>query len=289
MFDVIHARSIAVDLDYYENPRYQDTLHRAQQDAPYRPTRMVNGLMQLGQGAISLLGLAALLFSFHWVVGIILCAATVPSALVRSAFARRTYFWQRRRTPAERQAWYLNWLLTRDLPAKEIRLFGLGSLFMRRFQDLRRQLRLEKLQIDSRRSVGELVAAVVESGAAYGLYAYVGYRTLRGSLTVGDMVMFFQAMQRAQGFLAQILGSVSDLYESQLFLSSLFEFLELKPKVASPAQPVPIRRPARSSIAFDRVSFWYPGSARKALDDSSRPRRTSGWGTSRCRRTRSRS
>jgi ATP-binding cassette subfamily B protein len=31
--DLLHAKSIAVDLAYYENSRYYDALHRAQQEA----------------------------------------------------------------------------------------------------------------------------------------------------------------------------------------------------------------------------------------------------------------
>lgn len=55
---LIHAKSVAVDLDYYENPRYYDTLHRAQQEAPYRPMRIVNGLTHIGQSSLSLVALA---------------------------------------------------------------------------------------------------------------------------------------------------------------------------------------------------------------------------------------
>ena len=32
--DIIHAKSIEADLEYYENSQYYDTLHRAQQEAP---------------------------------------------------------------------------------------------------------------------------------------------------------------------------------------------------------------------------------------------------------------
>ena len=45
ILDLLHAKSIEVDLEYYENPKYYDTLHRAQNDAPFRPTRIVNSLV----------------------------------------------------------------------------------------------------------------------------------------------------------------------------------------------------------------------------------------------------
>ncbi len=47
MASVIQAKSVQADLAYYENSHYYDTLHRAQQEAPYRPTHIVNGLVQV--------------------------------------------------------------------------------------------------------------------------------------------------------------------------------------------------------------------------------------------------
>ena len=37
MHALLHAKSIEVDLEYYENAEYYDTMHRAQEEAPYRP------------------------------------------------------------------------------------------------------------------------------------------------------------------------------------------------------------------------------------------------------------
>jgi ATP-binding cassette, subfamily B, bacterial len=264
---LLQAKSVEVDLEYYENPQYHDTMHRAQQEAPFRPTRIVTGMAQLVQNGIAVLGIAGLLLSFHWVVGLILVAGAVPAALARLTFSRRMYAWQRKRTPEERQTWYLHWLLTRDTHAKEIRLFGLGSLLMQWYREMRRQLRRERLVIDTQRSMVELAAETLAVGAVFGLYAFVGYRTVHGFLTLGGLVMCLQAVQRGQAALGQILSSASELYENNLFLSSLYDFLDLKPRIIEPAHPQPVSRPMRTGLVFDHVSFEYPSSARKALED----------------------
>jgi ATP-binding cassette subfamily B protein len=265
--DILHAKSIEVDLEYYESSQYYDTLHRAQQEAPYRPTRIVNGLAQVGQNGVSLLAMAGLLFSFHWGVAAILFAAVVPGVLVRLRYAGKMYRWQRQRTPAERQAWYFHWLLTGDVHAKEVRLFDLGSLFMRRFRDLRQQLRRERLEITTRRSLAELVTQASATLAVFGSYAFITYRTVQGTITLGDLVMYYQAFQRGQGFLQEMLSSLAGLYEDNLFLSNLYEFLDLKPKVVEPHHPRPVPQPMQTGIVFDHVSFQYPTGTRKVLED----------------------
>jgi ATP-binding cassette subfamily B protein len=151
MNDVLLAKSIEVDLEYYESARYYDTLHRAQREAPSRPISIVNGLAQIGQNGISLLAIAGLLLSFHWFIAIILFSAVLTGTAVRLIYAGKMYRWQREQTSTERQAGYYNWMLTDSSHAKEIRLFNLGPLFIRRFRDIRRNLRTGRLALIRRR------------------------------------------------------------------------------------------------------------------------------------------
>jgi ATP-binding cassette subfamily B protein len=269
MHDILHAKSIEVDLEYYENSQYYDTLHRAQQEAPFRPTRIVNGLLQVGHSGIAALALAGLVFSFHWGAAAVLLVAVVPGVLVRLRYAGETYRWQRQRTPTERRARYFNWMLTSDGHAKEVRLFELGPLFMRRFGTLRQQLRRERLGIASRRSTAELIAQGGGTLAVFGSYTLMALWTAQGLLTLGDLVMYYQAFQRGQGFLRDLLGGLAGLYEDSLFLANLYEFLDLKPRVVEPAHPRPAPRPIQSGIVFADVSFRYPQTSRLVLQDIS--------------------
>ncbi len=267
MNNVLHAKSIEVDLEYYESARYYDTLQRAQQEAPFRPTHIVNGLVRMGQNGISLLAMAGLLFSFNWIIAAILFAAVIPGVAVQLRYAGKMYRWQREQTSTERQASYLNRMLTDSSHAKEIRLFDLGPLFVGRFRDLRRKLRGERLGIAARRSAADLVAQTSATVAIYGSFAFIAYQTVQGVITLGDLVMYFMAFQRGQGFLQEILGGLTGLYEDNLFLSNLYEFLDLKRKVIEPLHGRPIPKPMQTGIVFNHVSFQYPTGTRKVLED----------------------
>lgn len=267
MYDVLHAKSIEVDLGYYEDPRYHDTLHRSQREAPVRPTRIVNGLVGVGQSGFTLLAMAGLLCSFHWALVAVLFAAALPGILARMRHSGTLYRWQREQTPVERRAWYFSWMLTGDAHAKEIRIFGLGSLFMRRFRELRAQLRREMLAISARRSFADLAAQAGVTAALFGSCAFIAYRAVQGVITLGDLVMYSQALYRGQECFRQVLGGLAGLHEDQLFLSNLYEFLDLERKVAEPPHPVPVPRPMREGIVFEGVSFIYPGGTKKILEE----------------------
>jgi len=91
----------------------------------------------------------------------------------------------------------------------------------------------------------------------------------RGLITLGGVVMYFQALQRGLGYLQQLFSSLAGLYEDSLFLANLEEFLTQRPRLTDPPQPKPLLRPLPEGIVFERVSFRYPGSAEPALRDVS--------------------
>lgn len=269
MNDVLLAKSVEADLDYYESPRYYDTLHRAQREAPTRPLRIVNGLAQIVQNGISLLAISALLLAFHWIIAVILFAAVLIGTAVQLRYSRKRYRWQQEQSPAERQASYLQMMLTHSSYAKEIRLFDLGALFMGRFREVRRKLREGKIALARRQSLAQAGAQTASLASLYGLYAYLAYQALSGTITLGDLAMYAQAFQRVQGAFQGILGSLASLAEDNLFLSNLFEFLDLKRTVAEPESPRPVPRPMQRGLVLDHVSFRYPGGARTVLEDVS--------------------
>jgi ATP-binding cassette, subfamily B, bacterial len=269
MSTIIHAKSIEVDLEYYENPQYFDTLQRAQEEATYRPKQILNNLVDAGQNAISLVAMVGLLLSLHWGIAGVLFVAAIPSVLVRFKFANIMYHWQRKRTAIERQTEYFSWLLTGNIFAKEIRLFDLGALFSGSFDRLRQQLYRENMQISTKRFLATLGAQTTAIVLMITAYSFIIYQTFLGILRIGDLVLYYQALQRGQEALKGVLSSLSSLYEDNLFLVNLYEFLELRPNIIQPAHPKPIPQNMVAGIACDRVNFQYSNSTRQALHDIS--------------------
>ena len=263
--DVIHSQSIAVDLEYYENSAYYDTLHRAQQEAPYRPVRIVTDLLTTGQSFISMVAMAGLLFTLGWGVGLIVVLAAVPGALVRVHYARRMYDWQRGSTTADRQSWYFHYLLTDGTRAKEMRLFGLGELFRGLYRDLRLILRTERIGIARRRAWADFAGGAAAVLATFATFAYIVWLTITGAITLGSMVMYYQAFQTGLSSLQAVLSGMAGLYEDNLFLTYYHEFMELEPRVLAPAQPAPVPRPMTDGVRFEAVDFSYPDTERTAL------------------------
>ncbi|NJL53050.1 MAG: ABC transporter ATP-binding protein [Hydrococcus sp. SU_1_0] len=98
-----------------------------------------------------------------------------------------------------------------------------------------------------------------------GVYGFIVYQTVRGTLKLGDLVLYHQAFKRGEQSLAQLITCLSQLYEDNLFLANLYEFLALKPKLIEPVTPHPVPQPIRQGIVFKNVGFRYPETPRTAL------------------------
>ncbi len=267
MQDVIHAQSLLVDLEFYESSDFYNKLQRAQREAGMRPLRILANLTSLGQSSLVLIGVTGLLLTFHWSLALVLLGAVIPSFLVRLYYSKVMHRWQREHTEMQRLISYLSDLLIGSYHAKEIRLFNVGHVIRSRYRDLRNKLNREQLRLTLRQSLMNLGAQVVTSLLIYGSYVYVAHQTLEGAVTLGGLVMYYQALQRGQSALNQFLGSLSGLYEDNLFVGDLYEFLNIKPKIGSPDTPQPVPSPLQEKIEFKGVNFDYPLSARKALEN----------------------
>jgi ATP-binding cassette, subfamily B, bacterial len=267
MQHLIHAKSIEVDLEFYDNPEYFDTHQRAQSEGTYRPNQILSNLLQVAQEGISLVAMVGLLLSLHWGVAGIIFVAAIPSVLVRVKYADIMYHWQRHKTAMERQAAYFYCLLTGDTFAKEIRLFNLGNLFSDRFSGLRAQIYKQTLAITTKRAIAGFASQSLAAILMLAAYGFIVYQSIQGILKIGDLFLYYQAFQRGQQALKGVLGGFSALYEDNLFLANLFEFLELKPKISQPTHPKPVPQAMQTGIEFHNVSFQYSSTTRKALTD----------------------
>jgi len=264
---LVHSKSAAADLGFYDSAEFYDHLHRAKSEAAYRPLALVEGLGNLLQNAITLLAMGAVLTSFGAWLPVALVMGTAPALYVALRYALLQNQWRRTVTPVERRAWYYDWLLTTGDTASEIRLFGLARHFQSAYQTLRQRLRGERLDLARQQALAEFSAGSFGLLVTGAVMAWIVWRAVRGLATLGDLAMFYQAFQQGLGLMRGLLEDLGQLYGNLLFLGNLYEFLKLEPRVVSPLRPLPVPPAVKNGIRMLGVRFCYPGSARPALED----------------------
>jgi ATP-binding cassette subfamily B protein len=263
---IVQTKSIDMDLAYYENSQFFDKLHRAQREAPGRPVRIINGLTQVARDSLTLVGALALLVAFHWSVAVVVFVSSIPVVYYRLRYAQDLYALQRDTTALDRYRRYLNQLLTTADSAKEVRVFGFGTRLMQRYGDITQNLRDGLRKMSALGARQQFITEAVATLAGFAALSFIVYSAVRASISLGELVMYFGAFQVALGSLRPTLGGLAELYENNLFLSSLYEFLDVPKSVPEASASKPVPRQWREGLRVEKLGFRYPSMREAVLD-----------------------
>jgi ATP-binding cassette subfamily B protein len=258
MYELLHTKSVSLDLIYFERPEYFDCLSRAAREAPWRPNSILNNLISMLRGLLSLLLMAGLLVSLHWSLALLLLLVNIPAIWLRLYYADVIYNFQREQTPEARKSAYFNWLLTGDRPSRELRLFGLGNYFKSLFKTSFLKQKEEEINIIRKRTLIEIISNLFKAAAVFIALFFIARKTINGRLSFGEMAMFILAFRQGMMYIKDTFGSLASLYEDSLFIGDTFEFLNLKEKIVA-EEPVISPEPLKNNISVENLSFSYPG------------------------------
>jgi ATP-binding cassette subfamily B protein len=262
---MILEKALTLDLTQFEDSEFYDKLTRARREASSRPLSLVMRTFALGQNAVSLISFGGLLYRFSpWAV-LLLVLAGLPAFLAEAKFSGEAFRLFRWRAPESRMQIYLESVLAREDYAKEVKLFDLGPRFLDRYREIFTRLYREDRDLTLRRDAWGFGLGLLGTITLYGGYVWIAVETVLGAMTVGQMTMYLMLFRQGQAAVSAALSAVSGLYEDNLYLSNLFEYLEQPvgrggvrgDKVAGP-------NPG-DGIRFEDVEFVYPGANTPAL------------------------
>ena len=261
---MILEKALTLDLRHFEDSEFYDKLTRARREASTRPLSLVTRTFGLVQNGISLVSYGALLSHFSpWAVAVLL-AAGLPAFIAETKFSGDAFRLFRWRSPETRMQIYLETVLAREDHAKEVKLYGLGPRLLERYRDIFRRLYKEDRALTIRRDVWGFGLGLVGTVSLYAAYAWIAVSTVRHAITLGQMTMYVALFRQGQSAVSAILSAIGGMYEDNLYLSTLYEYLETQvpqPTGAAVKGPHP-----EDGIRFEDVSFTYPEAEQPALE-----------------------
>ncbi len=261
---MILEKALTLELQHFEDSEFYDKLTRARREASTRPLSLVTRTFGLVQNAISLASYAALLAHFSpWAVAVLLCAG-MPAFVAEAKFSGDAFRLFRWRSPETRMQIYLETVIAREDHAKEVMLFGLGPRLLERYRDIFRRLYAEDRALTVRRDAWGFALGLIGTAALYGAYAWIAITAVARLITLGQMTMYVALFRQGQSAVSAMLAAVGGMYEDNLYLSTLYEYLE--EHVPRPSGTV-LRGPhPQDGVRFEDVSFSYPGAEEPALE-----------------------
>lgn len=260
---LILEKAQTLDLVHFEDSEFYDRMTRARREASSRPLGLVRKSFGVIQNAISLVSYAGLLFAFSpWAV-LLLTVASVPAFIAETRFAGQAFRIFKWRSPETRKQMYLETVIAREDYAKEVQLLRLGPILVQRYRDIFASLYDEDRDLTVRRGFWGYVLGLVSTGALYAAYAWIVVTTAARTISLGDMTMYLLVFKQGQAAFSAILNAIGGMYEDNLYLSNLYEFLEIE--VESQDGTATQGVSPGDGVRFEDVRFRYPDASTDAV------------------------
>ncbi|XYH96477.1 ABC transporter ATP-binding protein [Sorangium sp. So ce1128] len=278
----IHAlileKALSLDLTHFEDSEFYDQLTRARREASSRPASVVTESFSLVQNLITLAGYAAMLVGFSALAVLALLLAAIPATVAEARFSGAAFRLRNWRSPEARRLNYLEYVLANDGHAKEVKLFGLGPMFLERYKALATSFYREDSALAVRRAGWAYGLSLLGTAAFYGCYGAMALGAAAGRLSLGAMVLYVAAFRQGQQAFQAVLAGIGGMYEHNLYMSNLFQYLSIPTSAPaaladggatalSPSAPAVLADGGASDrgVRFEGVGYRYPGQSRWAL------------------------
>jgi ATP-binding cassette, subfamily B, bacterial len=261
------AKAATIDMGHFDNSDWYDRLSRAKRDVSWRPGDLTWSVLGLSGNIVTIVLMAGLLASLHWLLVVLALLASFLSMAIESRVTAKLYKYYYKETPEERERQYIGDLFVQSRTIKEIRAFVLGDYLLGRYRKLSEDLFRQREQIFGSSKRIYMFSGIV-AGTVLGLaYVFVALRGIAGAISPGGVVLVIGAFTAVSGTLGQITSTFVSVDQHTAFLEDYFSFLSIGPLVAVPASPRSIPPGKIDGIDFDGVSFSYPRGTGAALED----------------------
>lgn len=255
-----------VDLGHFDNSDWHDRLARAKRDVNWRPGDLTWSILGLSGNIVTIILMAGLLASLHYVLVILALGAALLSLALESRVTKRLYNYFYKETPEERERQYLGDLLVQPRNTKEVRAYVLADYLLGRYRKLSDDLFKQREQMFRLGSKISLLSGVVTGTILALAYVFVALRGIEGTINPGAVVLVIGAFTSVSGTLSQISSTFVAVDQHTTFLDDYFSFLAIEPLVPVPSPAQSISDKSIEGIEFDNIAFTYPGGTEPAVN-----------------------
>lgn len=260
------AQASKLDLGHFDNSDWHDRLARAKRDVSWRPGDLTWSVLGLSGNIVTIILMASLLASLHYVLVILALGAAALSLVLERRVTSRLYEFFYKETPEEREREYLGDLLVQPRNTKEIRAYVLADYLLGRHTQRSEELFRQRESMYREGTRISLLTGLVTGTALALAYLFVAVQGAAGAITAGGVVLVIGAFGSVSGTLGQISSTFVAVDQHTTFLDDYFSFLGIQPLLPTPANPHPMPPPPIDGIEFDDVTFTYPGGTDLAVD-----------------------
>jgi ATP-binding cassette, subfamily B, bacterial len=260
-------KAAEIDYAYFEDPEFYDSLHLTQQQSAYLPAQIIISLQTLLQQVFIVVALAAFLVSVHWSIPVLLVLFSLPLAVSRIYFGQRQFSLEKNIVPVQRKAHDLFNYVTNHIYAKELRVFSFGNYFIDLYHQLQKNIFNQRNQLQYVFMQKSMLITFFEVLFITAFYLILISKSIGGAITVGGLIIYFQAFQRLQTSVNGIFKSGTSLFQNKLYLQEIVKYLSLPSRYGKTTTSKMESLNDGFNIDISNLHFKYPNTNNDVLKD----------------------
>ncbi|MCL4367033.1 ABC transporter ATP-binding protein/permease [Patescibacteria group bacterium] len=267
---VLYKKTAHLDVQYFENSDFNDLLDKVRDSANFRPPRVVDSALLVMQGVIQIGVTLGIVARLNWLLIPLILAIAVPEFIQQTYHSKLSWGIWSKNTPERKRFFYLSYILQSSHWIKEIKLFKLADKFLKEIKETQEKFYRENTQIAKKEYLSSALFGILSAGVLIGIQFYVIVQVLVKKLTVGDIGFYGGIIGNFQNSLGGLFRNLNDIYESSLYIQSIFDVLDTEPIITSDPHATILPRLKKAPlIEFRNVDFTYPDSKKNSLKDFS--------------------
>ncbi len=267
----IMKKAKEIDLSSFDMPDFYERMENANREAGTRPVNILNATFSMISRIISmvsfivvLIGILPKLNKLAPLFMLLFVAFSILSAVVNFIYRRKNFLYMRHRSKDRRQmSYYSDVLVNKDL-VKEIRLFDLSDLFIGRYNEVFKKYFSGIKKLIRAEGIWQILITL---GTTV-LNCVLFWMIATGIDVIGDYSLYTGALNSVSSAVSALITTTATIYEGTLFIDNMILFMNEKKTIVSslPEGAKPVHH-TDHTVVFEHVSFSYPGTTRKVLND----------------------
>jgi ATP-binding cassette, subfamily B, bacterial len=250
------SKACRVHYSNFESQQFVDRLERAKGTTGDGLWLVLEVFAIVRSSVVFVGSLVLLVMAWIWAVPLVALLA-VPAHLLRVSHARRSFAIDEASVGWSRQRWYLEWLITTEATAKELRAFQAEDWLTSLYRRVRAPPLAAQLALSHEYRTSQLACEGLAIAARYGAYAYVLKQAINGELSLAANLLFMMTFPVCVNSLNQLLASLAGMLAKGFRARAMIDFLKLDEEESADGSEVLLE--CAPELIFEDIWFSYPG------------------------------
>ncbi|CDM67997.1 putative ABC transporter ATP-binding protein [Clostridium bornimense] len=254
-----------LDLIQFDDAKIYDDLQKVNDESVSRSVEFLSILIELIKNVIGLIGTITIFLTFNPIIIILCIFTTIPMFYISISASKKEFSLYNERLEKRRLVMQLRSIFIKNENIKEMKIFGIGTYFKNFMLDVYQKYIDEDKVVRKKFLKSFALGITFENMISYAIKLYTILVSINKKASIGSITMYISGIDTVQNSMITILNIVSELYENELYMKSLFNILELQPKYKISNEKKIIFNREFKEIEFRNVWFKYPNKDQYAL------------------------